>query len=300
MKKLDEQESGSGQKQESKNKPSLVASKPMTNETEGSKGPDEEPLQKSLTPKQKKSQKSFSENENGNGVETTPPKKAKSLMPVPKLSSPSKDGRAELALKRLKIKDKDLLAAPPITALIKTTVKGGLKVALEAMRFAMGDPEIRDFFKKYDSIPPSDLERLSWEAICIAAKVNPIHLLGAVQLAVATYCGNKSRFIAVSNHPDITKKRVEFAKMAGGEKDRTALDIMNGALASPKGPTFIGHATFGHGGGAAKNDDGEDIPTAQVVYQGGDIEDRIFGTPEATAELDNKLVKIRDRRLEGF
>jgi hypothetical protein len=73
-----------------------------------------------------------------------------------------------------------------------------------------------------------------------------------------------------------------------------------GWLQGPKSPQFIGKqvAIYNAGGGGNKNDDGEDIPKTQIVYQGGDVEDRLFGTPESNADLDNKLVKIRDRRLE--
>ena len=179
-------------------------------------------------------------------------------MPVPKLQA--LESRTLQALKRLKVKSETLLAAPQITPLLKTSVKGGLKTALDAMRFATDDQDISSFLKIYDKVPVGDRDRLPWEAIAIAAKVNPKHLLGAIQLAIQTHCWNRSRFIAISNHPDVTEKRVKYAKMAGGEKDRTALDIALGVLQSPKGPTFIGKqvAVFG-GGGQKKDESGEDI-----------------------------------------
>jgi hypothetical protein len=180
--------------------------------------------------------------------------------------------------------------------MLKSTIKGGLKAALDAMRFATDDPEIRAFMKIYDKIPTGDRERLSWEAISIAAKVNPKHLLGAIQLAVQSHCWNKSRFIAISNHPDVTKKRVEYAKMAGGEKDRTALDIALGVLQSPKGPTFIGKqvAVFGGNAGATKDDD--DGKTIEASSTSSDEFDQLFPSP---SEVQDKLVPIRQRLLES-
>jgi hypothetical protein len=222
-------------------------------------------------------------------------------MPVPKL--PSLEKRAEQALKRLKVNPEALNAAPQITPTIKNCVKGGLKAALGAMLFAAQDEVIAAFLKKYYSIPVGDRDRVPWEAIALAAKVNMNHLAGSILLAVSNHAAMRSRFIAVSNHPRITQARVKYGKMASGERDRTQLDIMVGALPSAKGPTFIGKAVFGSGGSGGgtrdRDDDGETPTTpAQVVYQGGDIEDRIFGTSEMNNDLDNKLVKIRDRRLD--
>jgi hypothetical protein len=204
-----------------------------------------------------------------------------------------------MALARLKVKPEILAAAPPITSLIKTTVKGGLSSALEAMRFFTEDAEIRSFLKKYDSIAPSDRERLSWEAVALSAKVNVVYLLGAIQLAVRTHCWNKSMFIAVSNHPDVMEKRVKFAKVAGGEKDRTALDVSIGMQPPPKGNTFIGRqqvAIFGAGGaGNSKIEDGDGERIVKTIDPSSDIEDRLFGSDD----LEGKLVKIRQRLLEG-
>jgi hypothetical protein len=220
-------------------------------------------------------------------------------MPVPKL--PAKEKRSSLTLKKLKVKPEVLLSAPNITGMIKTTVLGGLKAALEAMRFSTDDAEIRAFLKVYDKIPVGDRNRVPWEAVAIAAKINPKYLLGAVQLAVQTHCFNRSRFIAISNHPDVMDKRVEFAKMPGGEKDRTALDIMNGALASPKGPTFIGTqqvAVFGGRGKAApKPDDSDDDgKTVNAVSDSDDPFGALFPSP---TDMQEKLVPIRQRLLEG-
>lgn len=242
---------------------------------------------------------SISENEPHNGSETTPKtRKAKSLLPVPKLAS--LEQRTSQALRRLKVKPEVLATAPQITPLLKTTVKGGLKAALNAMRFATDDNEIRAFLKVYDKVPTGDRERLSWEAICIAAKVKPKELLGAIQLAVQAHCWDRSRFIAISNHPDVMEKRVEYAKMAGGERDRTQLDISLGFLPAQKAPTFIGKqvAVFNNnrGGGAPAKDDEDDGKTIQAPSTSSDEFDQLFPSP---SDIQEKLVPIRQRLLEG-
>ena len=234
----------------------------------------------------------------GEGLIPRKQKKSKSAMPPPKLGS--LEQRTSQALRRLKVKPEVLATAPQITPLLKTTVKGGLKAALNAMRFATDDNEIRAFLKVYDKVPTGDRERLSWEAICIAAKVKPKELLGAIQLAVQAHCWDRSRFIAISNHPDVMEKRVEYAKMAGGERDRTQLDISLGFLPAQKAPTFIGKqvAVFNNnrGGGAPAKDDDDDSKTIQAPSTSSDEFDQLFPSP---SDIQEKLVPIRQRLLEG-
>ncbi len=293
------QETDSGQTPSLNEKPSQPVSQPKPTKSAKLKELPTNPSSNGL-PKSERKKKNLSGSVSESGAEPTPKKrKSKSLMPVPK--APSETKRSDAALKKLKIKPESLLAAPQITKMIKTTVLGGLKAALEAMRYSHDDPEIRSFLKVYDKIPVGDRNRVPWEAVAIAAKVNHKHLVGAIQFAVQAHCSNRSRFIAISNHPDVMEKRVKFAKMAGGEKDRTALDIMNGALASPKGPTFIGKqvAVFGGGGGKSQDkDDDEEGGSGKVLEAQTESDgfDDLFPSP---SEIQNKLVPIRQRLLEA-
>ena len=296
MKKSSKQELDTGLDQDNKKKPSSVASQPKKIKSESGKDQETTPPLPNGSPtlETQKVTPELSESEADNGSSTIRQKKPKSLMPVPKLSA--LESRTLQALKRIKVKPETLNAAPHITPLLKKSLKGGLKTALEAMRFATNDQEIASFLKVYDKVPIGDRGRLPWEAIIIKAKVNPVYLLGAIQLAVQTYCWNKSRFIAISNHPDVTQARVDFGlELVGAEKDRMALDIMVGAQQSPKGPTFIGKqvAVFG-GGGQKKDGSGEDIMDAEVSSDDGF--DQLFPSPN---EIQEKLVPIRQRLLEA-
>jgi len=297
MKKSEKQENDIGPNQDSKESPSSRGLKPKR--IEQRKTLDSQTSQSQLTSGstlETPNPNPILESAQHNGCEITPKKarKSKSLMPVPK----NLESRTLQALKRLKVKPESLIASPPLTPMLKTTVKGGLKAALDAMRFATDDTEIKAFLKVYDKVPIGDRECLSWEAMSIAAKVNIKHLLGAIQLAVQTHCWNRSRFIAVSNHPDVTKSRVKYAKMAGGEKDRTALDIALGIMQSPKGPTFIGTqqvAVF-RGGGQGKAKDEDDGKTVDAEYTTNNDFDDLFPPP---TDIQDKLIPIRQRLLEG-
>jgi hypothetical protein len=114
-------------------------------------------------------------------------------------------------------------------------------------------------------------------------------------LAAATYCANKSKLIIATNHPEITKKRVEFALLPSGEKDRYALDVMAGAMPSAKGPTFISKAIFGPSdGGAGKSKNDDEVEDQTAVFTGDDLE-KLFPSPST---IQNKLVPIRQRLLD--
>ena len=235
---------------------------------------------------------STSENEPASGSRTIRQKKS-SQMPVPKLPE-KRDEQSEI-LARLKVKPEELQKAPPITRLLKSAA-GGRKLVLEAMRFAASDEVIGPFLSKYDSLSEKDRKSASFEAIGLSAGLNLNHLYGSASLAIATYCANQSRLIAVSNHPKVMQKRVEYALIAGGEKDRTALDIMVGSQQSAKGPTFIGKAIFGGGESSKKDDEDDDESDSQPALMTKDEQiDALF--PSLTS-VQEKLVPIRQRLLE--
>ena len=291
MKKLDAQDADTGRSQESKSKQSKPASKPTKIGSENLKVLQISQSENGSTQTLKSQKKSLSESEQDNGSEIIPKKKLKHPMPVPKLQA--LESRTLKALKRLKVKPEALESTPQITPMLKSSLKGGLKTALEAMRFASNDTEIALFLKVYDKVPIGDRERLPWEAIMLSAKVNPVYLLGAIQLAVQNHCWNRSRFMAVSNHPDITEKRIKYAKMAGGEKDRTALDIMMGTLPSPKGQTFIGKQVAVFGGTGKQGAEGNIL---DAETDSADGVDDLFPNP---TKIQEALVPIRQRLLEG-
>jgi hypothetical protein len=198
------------------------------------------------------------------------------------------------ALHRLRVSEEALAAAPAITPLLEQA-DGGLKQVMAAMRFAPDDV-ITAFLRKYDTLPVGDRERLPIEAIALAAGVDTNHLLGSIMLALQAQSVNMVKIIAMSAHPAITKARVKYGQMAGGDKDRAALDTAMGFLPSPKAPTFIGKAIFGSGRNSMQRHDDlpgdeDEEPPIAAVESNPDL-DKLF--PPANL-MQEKLTAIRQR-----
>jgi hypothetical protein len=200
-------------------------------------------------------------------------------------------------LKRLGVSEESLDQAPQITPLLKKA-SGGLKAVLSALRLAQQDEVIKAFLAKYDSLSLSDRERVPWEAVGLSAEIDLNHLLGSAMLALTYQSASVAKIIAVTSQPKITKARVKYGMLAGGEKDRTAIDMANGVLAQRQGPTFIGKAMFGAPGGAQMPEEGEDETETPVVQAPMNPEDQdvddLFPSPKV---MQDKLVAIRNRLL---
>lgn len=132
-----------------------------------------------------------------------------------------------------------LRKTPDITEVIKYNL-GGRAGALRAMRFSP-NPNIQQFLAIWDALPDREHGRFSWEAVVIAAGLDATAFLGAAMLAIQAVSANQSRLLMVSNHPAIVAKRVEYAMLAGGHRDRDSIDMALGALPQMKGGgnTFI-------------------------------------------------------------
>ena len=183
-------------------------------------------------------------------------------------------------MRRLGVTETQIQTAPQITGILRQSY-GGLPTVMQAMRFS-DDTNIVAFLKKYDEIPTGDAQRLPWEAVMVAADVDPTYLLGAVMLAVQNHSANTVKMIALSNHSRVMRKRVAFAQLPGGHRDRDALDTILGALPSPKGPTFIGSLTINKKPELDESEDGD-----------ADV-DHLF---PSSGEVQNRLIDIRQRRL---
>jgi hypothetical protein len=168
--------------------------------------------------------------------------------------------------------------------------EGGLPAVLTAMRFAPHDDVITAFLAKYDSIPVGDRERLPWEAIALAAKIEMNQLLGSILFAVQALSVNMVKVIAYTSHPLITQARVKYAQLPSGDRDRTAIDTALGFLPSPKGPTFIGKAVFGPQPTTSNNSESE----APATFGEDDDLDDLF---PSCSTMQEKLLPIRQRQL---
>jgi hypothetical protein len=179
----------------------------------------------------------------------------------------------------------ELERAPKISDLLKM-VAGGLGGVLNALRFSV-DPDVQAWLEAYDSLSNYDRQYAPWEAICIKAGVDPRTLLGAAAMAVQTYSRDSVKLLAVSAHPDVVRKRIEFAKLATGVRDRDALDQAMGFLPTARGSTFIINPLHS---AKALDDDGPDdeLPGREV-----DI-DKVF--PDAE-RMQHRIVDLQTKLL---
>ena len=132
------------------------------------------------------------------------------------------------ALRKLGVSADQLASATPITPFLKDTT-GGLKAVLGAMRFSQ-DAVVECFLAKHDWLGVWARENTPWEAIGLAAGIDLFHLLGAALLAWRERTMRAGKFIAMSYLPEVVKKRIEYAKLPGGWRDRDALHKLLGLL----------------------------------------------------------------------
>jgi hypothetical protein len=80
--------------------------------------------------------------------------------------------RKARALRKLGVSADQVAGATQITPLLKD-IRGGLKAVLRAMRFSQ-DPVVRCFLTKHDSLGVWARENTCWEAIGLAAGIDPL------------------------------------------------------------------------------------------------------------------------------
>jgi len=77
------------------------------------------------------------------------------------------------------------------------------------------------FMNSIRQVKASDLKKLSFEAMCVHARVNPMETLGAIMSSAIQMKGVESRLKAALAHPEVVEATVEAAKagepiMVGG------------------------------------------------------------------------------------
>ncbi len=155
------------------------------------------------------------------------------------------------------------------------------------MRFSESDLIVR-FLEKYDSVPRSDREKLSIEAIALAAKINIPHLWGEIMLAMREHSVNSVKVIAVAAHPEVMKSRVLYAQTPGGYRDRDRIDEMLGAIKPAGGNTFINRFfNVGQNEDSGEKESQEDL-----------VEDVDFAFPDVSV-MQEKVQPMRQKMLKG-
>jgi hypothetical protein len=82
-----------------------------------------------------------------------------------------------------------------------------------------------------------DRDKLSFEAMCVLAQVNPVELLGAILMAAKSMKATESALKAILAHPEVVEETIQTAKVPGpaGFSDRKMLHEAVGFLPSKKG-----------------------------------------------------------------
>jgi hypothetical protein len=132
--------------------------------------------------------------------------------------------REEQALRRLNLTSDELERverSPAITPLLKTS-EIGHEAAIAILRYSF-EPVATVFLACYDRLPKGDREVLPIEVIGVRAGVGMLELLGAIMLAAKSKIGQESALLAITSHPAVLKKTIEYAELPGGIQDRRLL-----------------------------------------------------------------------------
>jgi hypothetical protein len=199
----------------------------------------------------------------------------------------NREDRQTEALRRMEIDGAALAKMPPITEILDEAGISKSEV-IKAMRFS-DDDLIDKFFYTYDALPLKDRESVPLEALILKAGVNPTHFLGSIQLAIRENAMNRTKMIAMANHPKIMEKTVEFAQIAGGYRDREHLYTMTGALPTPKGISIF--QKFTNTSPTLDSKAQEPVQEAEILET-----DANYIFPDSS-RMQDKLTPIRQKQL---
>jgi hypothetical protein len=121
-------------------------------------------------------------------------------------------------LRRLDIDPDEIKLIPtePAEILIRCFGNGNLKEFPRKKVFAYiaasPQPVCQKFITTIQSITKLDSDKLSFEAMCVYAKVNPLELLGAILMSAKSMKATESALKAILAHPDVVQETIDSAK----------------------------------------------------------------------------------------
>jgi hypothetical protein len=185
----------------------------------------------------------------------------------------------------LNVSPKELAETRDITTVLKG-IPSWRSGALQAMRFS-DNPVVKKFLARYQQIPAGDRNYLPFEAIALAADVEPAYLLGEILLAMSEFSVASVKVIGINRHPEVMKKTVERALEDEGFREREMVHSMLGALPQKSGSIFIGKFF----GGKPTEEPGDAAPPERFE----DDLDVIF--PDIT-QMQERVQPMRQKLLE--
>lgn len=185
-------------------------------------------------------------------------------------------------LKSTNLSPADIRRAPSLAFL------GGRDEVISTMRYSR-HPAILQFLGVWDQTPERDRQQIPFEAIALKARIDIAELIGAYLLTFRTLQQQKSALLAMSAHPEVVEKTIEFAHLENGMWDRRMVHDAVGFLPSPRGPGVVINQNFGQLTEEQETEAKFDTATAP------DIED-IF---PLINEREEKWQNSRQKLLEG-
>lgn len=167
-----------------------------------------------------------------------------------------------MVLRKLRVTQRDLMRAAPISHIVNHT-RGGMEVVEAAMRLSTASTLVA-FLDHYYQYTPQERAAVPLEAFALAFNIDTEGLLGSIIAALRQYSVSVVKVRAITGHPDMIGKQIEYARQPWGEKDRSELNKALGFTPSPKGPTFIGKVTVNKG--EITDGGGEDAEEADLDF----------------------------------
>jgi len=95
------------------------------------------------------------------------------------------------------------------------------------------------FTKSVREIKKADLAMLSFEALCVRARINPVELLGAILMAAKSMKAQESALKAILAHPDVVQATIKAATdevpiIATRNGEREVVGHANGDIAAQR------------------------------------------------------------------
>jgi hypothetical protein len=135
---------------------------------------------------------------------------------------------AQEARNRLGITPEQMQGVPRISSILKS-VEGSFESVVEGLRWSR-EEDARQFLQKCDSIPPADLEHLSFEEICVAAGVDPRRLLRLAVDEMLWFSLITVKMQLANNLPKVTQLLIAGALTEKGNRERRLFFEISGFL----------------------------------------------------------------------
>jgi hypothetical protein len=155
--------------------------------------------------------------------------------------------RRAKAYELLGVAEPDVLAAPQVSRDLRRTLHNLASSGMptDPMHYlkSCGEADARMVVHLWRELPNHLRRIVPLEALCLAAKVDPLRVSDLVVMSITRISRMQSTVIAAMSHPEIVDTSVRVAKTDEGVADRMAIHKAVGFTPSPKGTQTIVQVT---------------------------------------------------------